>query len=230
MGCVAMLSPAKLLLDAGGADGACNRAYYAMDDAASAALLASGAQDWQFKSRLPANIVQNGRGAIPRAWALVRSGSGPARTRSGHGNGSHRVDLRPMAPSLPMLPWWRWRADRVKAPMRSRHGYKDVRARHTGLLRWPVRPRVQGGPIAFELHFVQEAQRAGGDIDTHLARAFGSASNGPDRREPRPDRAHPASDESVLRRRPHVARRPIGCSWRDCEYPCLRASADVEGS
>jgi len=34
---------AKLLLDTGDADGACNRAYYAMFDAARAALLASGA-------------------------------------------------------------------------------------------------------------------------------------------------------------------------------------------
>jgi uncharacterized protein (UPF0332 family) len=34
---------AKLLLDAGDFDGACNRAYYAMFDAARAALLASGA-------------------------------------------------------------------------------------------------------------------------------------------------------------------------------------------
>lgn len=34
---------AKVLLDAGDADGACNRAYYAMFDAARAALLASGA-------------------------------------------------------------------------------------------------------------------------------------------------------------------------------------------
>lgn len=33
---------AKVLLDAGDADGACNRAYYAMFDAARAALLASG--------------------------------------------------------------------------------------------------------------------------------------------------------------------------------------------
>ena len=32
-----------MLLDAGDADGACNRAYYAMFDAARAALLASGA-------------------------------------------------------------------------------------------------------------------------------------------------------------------------------------------
>lgn len=34
---------AKVLLDTGDADGACNRAYYAMYDAARAALLASGA-------------------------------------------------------------------------------------------------------------------------------------------------------------------------------------------
>ena len=34
---------AKILLDSGDADGACNRAYYAMFDAARAALLASGA-------------------------------------------------------------------------------------------------------------------------------------------------------------------------------------------
>ena len=36
-------SSAKLLLDTGDTDGACNRAYYAMFDAARAALLASGA-------------------------------------------------------------------------------------------------------------------------------------------------------------------------------------------
>ena len=34
---------ARLLLDAGDVDGACNRAYYAMFDAACAALLASNA-------------------------------------------------------------------------------------------------------------------------------------------------------------------------------------------
>lgn len=34
---------AKILLDTGDGDGACNRAYYAMFDAARAALLASGA-------------------------------------------------------------------------------------------------------------------------------------------------------------------------------------------
>lgn len=36
------IASAKMLLDAGDADGACNRAYYAMFDAARAALLASG--------------------------------------------------------------------------------------------------------------------------------------------------------------------------------------------
>jgi uncharacterized protein (UPF0332 family) len=35
---------AKVLLDTADADGACNRAYYAMFDAARAALLASGAE------------------------------------------------------------------------------------------------------------------------------------------------------------------------------------------
>lgn len=35
---------ARVLLDTGDADGACNRAYYAMFDAARAALLASGAE------------------------------------------------------------------------------------------------------------------------------------------------------------------------------------------
>lgn len=37
------LASARLLLDAGDTDGACNRAYYAMFDAARAAILASGA-------------------------------------------------------------------------------------------------------------------------------------------------------------------------------------------
>jgi uncharacterized protein (UPF0332 family) len=38
-------SSAKILLDAGDLDGACNRAYYAMFDAARAALIASGHED-----------------------------------------------------------------------------------------------------------------------------------------------------------------------------------------
>ena len=37
------VASAKLLLDAGDVDGACNRAYYAMFDAARAALIRSGA-------------------------------------------------------------------------------------------------------------------------------------------------------------------------------------------
>lgn len=37
------LASARLLLDAGDTDGACNRAYYAMFDAARAALIVSGA-------------------------------------------------------------------------------------------------------------------------------------------------------------------------------------------
>jgi uncharacterized protein (UPF0332 family) len=37
------VASAEMLLDAGDADGACNRAYYAMFDAARAALLVSGA-------------------------------------------------------------------------------------------------------------------------------------------------------------------------------------------
>ena len=37
------LAAARVLLDNGDAEGACNRAYYAMFDAAHAALLASGA-------------------------------------------------------------------------------------------------------------------------------------------------------------------------------------------
>jgi len=41
----AALSAAKLLLEAGDADGACNRAYCAMFDAAHAALFALGAED-----------------------------------------------------------------------------------------------------------------------------------------------------------------------------------------
>lgn len=40
---VRAVESARLLLDAGDADGACNRAYYAMFDAARSALLASGA-------------------------------------------------------------------------------------------------------------------------------------------------------------------------------------------
>lgn len=38
------LASARLLLDAGDPDGACNRGYYAMFDAARAALISAGAE------------------------------------------------------------------------------------------------------------------------------------------------------------------------------------------
>lgn len=62
---------AKLLLDAGDADGACNRAYYAMFDAARAALLASGAP-------VPAEIAKTHSGLISAfSLHLVKSGRVP---------------------------------------------------------------------------------------------------------------------------------------------------------
>lgn len=50
-------SSAKLLLDTGDADGACNRAYYAMFDAARAALLASGAPVEQEVARTHSGLI-----------------------------------------------------------------------------------------------------------------------------------------------------------------------------
>ena len=47
---------ARLLLEAGDTDGACNRAYYAMFDAARAALLASGASS---RRRSPAPTMDS---------------------------------------------------------------------------------------------------------------------------------------------------------------------------
>ena len=62
---------AKLLLDAGDADGACNRAYYAMFDAARAALLASGAP-------VPAEIAKTHSGLISAfSLHLVKTGRVP---------------------------------------------------------------------------------------------------------------------------------------------------------
>jgi uncharacterized protein (UPF0332 family) len=62
---------AKLLLDAGDADGACNRAYYAMFDAARAALLASGA-------RVEAEIAKTHSGLISAfSLHLVKTGRVP---------------------------------------------------------------------------------------------------------------------------------------------------------
>lgn len=51
------LQSAKILLAEGDADGACNRAYYAMFDAARAALLASSAP-------VPANVARTHNGLI----------------------------------------------------------------------------------------------------------------------------------------------------------------------
>ena len=62
---------AKLRLDAGDADGACNRAYYAMFDAARAALLASGAP-------VPAEIAKTHSGLISAfSLHLVKTGRVP---------------------------------------------------------------------------------------------------------------------------------------------------------
>src|SRR5512135_1557461 len=62
---------AKLLLDAGDADGACNRAYYAMFDAARAALLASGA-------KVEAEIARTHNGLISAfSLHLVKTGRVP---------------------------------------------------------------------------------------------------------------------------------------------------------
>ena len=62
---------AKVLLDNGDADGACNRAYYAMFDAARAALLASGAP-------VEAEIVKTHNGLISAfSLYLVKTGRVP---------------------------------------------------------------------------------------------------------------------------------------------------------
>jgi len=62
---------ARLLLYAGDADGACNRAYYAMFDAARAALLASGAP-------VPAEIARTHSGLISAfSLHLVKTGRVP---------------------------------------------------------------------------------------------------------------------------------------------------------
>ncbi len=62
---------AKMLLDAGDADGACNRAYYAMFDAARAALIASGAP-------VVAELVRTHNGLISAfSLHLVKTGRVP---------------------------------------------------------------------------------------------------------------------------------------------------------
>lgn len=51
------LASARLLLDAGDTDGACNRAYYAMFDAARAALAAAGADDDGFTTKTHSGLI-----------------------------------------------------------------------------------------------------------------------------------------------------------------------------
>jgi uncharacterized protein (UPF0332 family) len=72
---------AKVLLDTGDADGACNRAYYAMFDAARAALLASGAAVEPEIARthnglitaFSLHLVKTGRVPVPLGKALNRA-------------------------------------------------------------------------------------------------------------------------------------------------------------
>ena len=72
---------ARLLLDAGDVDGACNRAYYAMFDAARAALLASsapvpsdvGRTHSGLISAFSLHLVKNGPIAVEHGRALNRA-------------------------------------------------------------------------------------------------------------------------------------------------------------
>ncbi len=63
---------AKLLLDSGDADGACNRAYYAVFDAARAALLVTGHDVGKtHKGVLNASVIAWSRMALfRRKWAV----------------------------------------------------------------------------------------------------------------------------------------------------------------
>lgn len=65
---VQAVASAKLLLDAGDADGACNRAYYAMFDAARAALLVVGHDvgktHWGVLNAFSEHLVK--RGLLPK--------------------------------------------------------------------------------------------------------------------------------------------------------------------
>ena len=75
------LASARLLLDAGDTDGACNRAYYAMFDAARAALLASAAPVEAEVARthngliaaFSLHLVKTGRVSIDLGRALNRA-------------------------------------------------------------------------------------------------------------------------------------------------------------
>ena len=82
------LASAKLLLDSGDVDGACNRAYYAMFDAARAALLSINAP-------VPAEVARTHSGLIAAfSLHLVKSG----RIAIEHGRSLNKVeDLRLIA-------------------------------------------------------------------------------------------------------------------------------------
>lgn len=75
------VASARVLLDAGDPDGACNRAYYAMFDAARAALLASGAQVEGETARTHSgliaafslHLVKTGRIAVDLGKAINRA-------------------------------------------------------------------------------------------------------------------------------------------------------------
>lgn len=76
------VASAKLLLEAGDADGACNRAYYAMYDAARAALLSAGAP-------VEADITRTHSGLISSfSLHLVK----PGRVSLELGRGLNRVE------------------------------------------------------------------------------------------------------------------------------------------
>jgi uncharacterized protein (UPF0332 family) len=82
------LTSAKLLLDSGDVDGACNRAYYAMFDAARAALLSINAP-------VPSEVARTHSGLITAfSLHLVKSG----RIAIEHGRSLNKVeDLRLIA-------------------------------------------------------------------------------------------------------------------------------------
>lgn len=82
------LASAKLLLDSGDVDGACNRAYYAMFDAARAALLS-------IEAPVPAEVARTHSGLIAAfSLHLVKSG----RIAIEHGRSLNKVeDLRLIA-------------------------------------------------------------------------------------------------------------------------------------
>lgn len=66
---------ARLLLDAGDVDGACNRAYYAMFDAARAALIKSGAP-------VPPEVAKTHSGLISAfSLHLVKTGQIPIESK-----------------------------------------------------------------------------------------------------------------------------------------------------